>query len=74
VTTTSIKVVGALEFDGMANEGELLLNAVNTNKPKVLTGLNQKVREGYGGIQFPPYPSPANRQRPNPSRQTSGKW
>jgi hypothetical protein len=54
VTTTSIKVVGALEFDGMANECELLLNAVNTNKPKVLTGLNQKVRDGYGGIQFPP--------------------
>jgi len=43
VITASIKAVRALEFDGMANIGELLLNAVKTNKPKVLRGLNQKV-------------------------------
>ena len=44
VITTSIKVVGALEFDGMASKSKLLINAVKTNKPKMLTGLNQKVR------------------------------
>jgi hypothetical protein len=43
VITTSIKVVGALGFDGMASKSKLLLNAVKTNKPKMLTGLNQKV-------------------------------
>jgi hypothetical protein len=26
----------------MANSGELLINAVNSSKPKALTGLNQK--------------------------------
>jgi hypothetical protein len=30
--------------DGMANPGALLINVVRTNKPKALTGLNQKVR------------------------------
>lgn len=75
--TASIKAVEALEFDGMANGSELLINVVKANKPKVLTGLNQKVRDGYGGIQFPPsetVTSPANRQSPNPSRHTSGTW
>lgn len=28
----------------MINESELLINVVTVNKPKVLTGLNQKVR------------------------------
>jgi hypothetical protein len=28
----------------MANSGELLINVVRSNKPKALTGLNQKVR------------------------------
>jgi hypothetical protein len=77
VIAANTKVAEALEFDGMANRGELLLNAVNANKPKVLTGLNQKVRDGNGGIQFPPsetHTSPANRQGPNPSRHTSGTW
>jgi hypothetical protein len=32
--------------DGMANICELLLNVVKANKPKVLTGLNQKVCDG----------------------------
>ncbi len=75
--TTSIKVVGELGFDGMASTCKLLINAVKANKPKGLTGLNQKVRDGYGGIQFPPSEtptSPANRQSPNPSRHTSGTW
>lgn len=34
----------ALGLDGMANISELLINVVNTNKPKVLSGLNQKVQ------------------------------
>ena len=28
----------------MANESELLINVVNADKPKMLRGLNQKVR------------------------------
>ena len=38
----------------MANPGELLINVVRSNKPKALTGLNQKVR---GQVQRDP-PSP----------------
>jgi len=67
VITTSIRVVGALGFDGMANRCELPINAVKANKPKMLRGLNQKVRDRYEGIQFPSSettPSPANRQGP----------
>lgn len=33
-----------LELDGMVNISESLINVVIGNKPKVLTGLNQKVR------------------------------
>jgi len=44
VITTSTRVVGVLEFDGMASICKLLINVVTTNKPKVLTGLNQKVK------------------------------
>jgi len=40
--------------DGMANPGELLINVVRSNKPKALTGLNQKVR---GQVQWD-LPSP----------------
>ena len=32
------------KVDGMANSSELLINVVRSNKPKALTGLNQKVR------------------------------
>ena len=31
-----------LGWDGMVNPGELLINVVRTNKPKMLTGLSQK--------------------------------
>src|SRR5271157_5877966 len=45
--------------DGMANSGELLINVVRSNKPKALTGLNQKVR---GQVQRdPPSPVVVNR-------------
>src|SRR5271165_5408574 len=39
--------------DGMANSGELLINAVNSSKPKALTGLNQKVNGQVQGFSFP---------------------
>jgi len=39
--------------DGMANSGELLINAVISNKPKALTGLNQKVSGQVQGLPFP---------------------
>ena len=42
--TANTKAVKALESDGMANKCELPLNVVKTHKPKVLTGLNQKVK------------------------------
>jgi hypothetical protein len=41
--TASTEAVGGLGWDGMANTGELLINVVKANKPKVPTGLNQKV-------------------------------
>ncbi len=40
-STASIKAVWALGVDGMANLGELLINAVKANKPKMLRGLTQ---------------------------------
>ncbi len=35
-----------LGLNGMDNLGELLINAVIGNKPKMLSGLNQKARSG----------------------------
>lgn len=77
VITTSIRVVGVLEFDGRASICKLPINVVTTNKPKVLTGLHQKVRDGYGGIQLPPIGDTnitGEQAEPNPSRYTSGTW
>ena len=51
--------------DGMRNICELLLNVVNLDRPKVLTGLDQKVRGMVGMLLFRPTRStipPANRQ------------
>ena len=39
--------------DGMANSGELLINAVNSSKPKALTGLNQKGKWPGAGVPLP---------------------
>ena len=50
--TASIKRSGARAKHGMANEGELLLNVVIDNKPKMLRGLNQKVRERLRSSHF----------------------
>jgi hypothetical protein len=52
--------------DGMRNIGELLLNVVNVNRPKMLAGLNQKKVRGMAGV-FRCCPTrttipPANRQ------------
>ncbi len=44
VITANTKAVGVLEFDGMASRCKLPINVVTTNKPKVLIGLNQKVK------------------------------
>jgi len=38
----SIKAARTLGVDDRANPGELLINAVKTNKPKVLIGLTQQ--------------------------------
>ena len=37
--------------DGMRNTYELLINAVNDDRPKVLTGLDQKVRGMVGAVR-----------------------
>lgn len=44
VKTASSNAVGELGSGSMVNVCELLINAVMMNKPKLLTGLNQKVR------------------------------
>ena len=51
--------------DGMGNIRELLINVVILNKPKVLLGLNQKVRGMVRGLFIPSTHSrtpPAKRQ------------
>jgi hypothetical protein len=51
--------------DGMRNICELLLNVVNVNRPKMLTGLDQKVRGKDGMFRSRPtrpMTPPANRQ------------
>jgi hypothetical protein len=56
-----------LGFDGRANPGEPLLNAVMLNKPKMLIGLDQKVSGPVQGLSSPlPQTSvpPANRRSP----------
>jgi hypothetical protein len=40
-----------LGLNGMVNKCELPLNVVTTNKPKMLTGLNQKVRGRVSVLQ-----------------------
>jgi len=37
----------------MENACELLINVVRTNKPNMLTGLNQKVSGWYRGFPLP---------------------
>ena len=66
--------------DGMVNESELLINVVTYNKPKGLTGLNQKGK-GVGDEVYPilirrQRYSPANRQdltRPHVTYAEHGK-
>ena len=46
--TASIKRSGARAKHGMANEGELLLNVVIDNKPKMLRDLTKRYVGGSG--------------------------
>ena len=51
--------------DGTRNICELLLNVVNVDRPKVLTGLDQKVRGMVGAVRGCPTRTmtpPTNRQ------------
>ena len=50
----------------MANSGELLINAVISNKPKALTGLNQKSKWPGAGAPL----SPAVAVEPSAERQS----
>src|SRR3954454_16751313 len=47
---------------GQVNPGEVLIKAVRKDKPKMLSGLNQKVRGQVRGLQRPP--SRMTRHRP----------
>ena len=53
--TASIEAVRAQGLDGMATIWESLINAVNCSKPKMLTGLDQKVSGRVRGL----VPSPS---------------
>jgi len=63
-----------LGWDGMVNTCELLINAVRTNKPKMLTGLSQKacgLVEEFPFLFSQTLRPPANRQDlPHPVVQT----
>ena len=52
--------------DGMRNICELLINAVNDDRPKVLTGLDQKVRGMVGAVRC----CPTRTTIPQTNRQT----
>ena len=52
--------------DGMANSGELLINVARSNKPKALTGLNQKGT--WPGTEGSPIPC-----RRRPSHRRTGR-
>ena len=51
---------------GMVNSGEVLLKTVMFDKPKLLTGLNQKVRGQVWGLS----PSPPRMMRHRPTGTT----
>ena len=52
--------------DGMGNIRELLINVVILNKPKVLLGLNQKVRGMVRGLSIPSTHSKFTRRKGRP--------
>ncbi len=63
-TLAALSRMGARN-DGMRNIGELLINVVNVDRPKMLTGLDQKVRGMAGMVRCCPTRTtipPANRQ------------
>ena len=44
------KVVGGKQSEGRSTSGEVLIKAVMFNRPKMLTGLNQKVSGQVQGL------------------------
>jgi hypothetical protein len=63
-----------LGWSGKVNRGERLINVVITNKPKALTGLNQKVRSEDVGYAYPRRDQEAVGEQggPTPLRHTNG--
>ncbi len=64
-------------MDGMVNRGELLINVVTSNKPKVLKGLNQNGKWVGLGVFWSPNTDvvpPANRQYLSHVWYLSGTW
>jgi hypothetical protein len=47
----------------MVNPGEVLINVVKKNKPKMLTGLDQKVRGPVGVLRTHPAQMSSHRRR-----------
>ena len=60
----------------MVNPGEALVNAVSDDKPKRLTGLDQKVRGQVRGSELPSRRccTTGGEARPNPPRYIGGTW
>lgn len=52
MSSASVNAEAALGLSGMTNASELLINTVMYDKPKMLTGLNQKVRGRLPLIRF----------------------
>ena len=50
----STKAVGGQQSGGKVNPDEVLIEVVIKNKPKMLTGLNQKVSGQVRGLRIPP--------------------
>jgi len=65
-------------MDGMVNTGELSINVVKGNKPKMLKGLSQKgIVAGYRDYPLPCHGHamlPANREHLTHSCQPCGTW
>jgi hypothetical protein len=52
--TASITAVGGQQSGARSTPGEVLIKAVSQDKPKMLSGLNQKVSGQVGGLRNPP--------------------
>ena len=80
VATASFKAVGGLGSSGMVNTCESLLSAVSPNKPKMLTGLDQKVSDliSIGTVAMDSRSADDSvtgvKVRPTPLRDKRGTW